>query len=319
MVGHGASILSFPQIDARGSTLGGRHHDRAATTPDSDRLDLGSFVRLLEREGLADRLPHLELRVQALSNDYLNVFGFTFDPSEIRIPKRDVPRLLLGIRERVFTRPLVIHSPSVLDAIRLGLQPSMPMLTYRFECLARSGLRFKSAFTSWIFWKDLRSPRDRPLADEVRRVVGPRLSASSDLAAVYEGLPPGATIAERLGAAPQFLLVGRNRESAHNRVLATRADGTPVVKVLTGCRSPAFAMERGCRFLSPEAALLLLGWQDNRDGDSSLLACEGPIWLSALDPFGRVPMLQSEPDGVVLSTGDPRRNEPFDRLPATSE
>jgi hypothetical protein len=102
-------------------------------------------------------------------------------------------------------------------------------------------------------------------------------------------------------------------------VLATGGDGAPVVRTLSCIRSAAHALEQGCRFLTPEAALLLLGTPRVRERVSTFLATESSIWLSAVNPHGRVAMLRSLPDGVLLSCEDPRRIEPFDRVPASSE
>jgi hypothetical protein len=319
MLQHSAAVLPFPGHHLPPPALRRRHSPPPSRPQPTQRLDLRSFTRLLHAEGLSDQLPDLETQVDALSDEHRSIFGFSFDPEEIRIAERDLPWMLLGLRKGILTRPLVIDSPCALDAVRLGLALSCSMLRYRFECLERSGIHFRNSSGSWALWSDLRWPRIAPLADAVRRLVGPRLPSSSDLAAVYERLPLSVTIGDRLGAAPRFLLVGRDREPVRNRVLAARPDGRPAMRSFIGFRYPALALERGCRFLSPEAALLLLGSQELRSGESSLLAADGPIWLSGLDPFGRVAMMQSEVDGIVIMCGDPRRNEPFDRLPASSE
>lgn len=318
MFEHVASVLPFPGVSVRRSAAprGSRRPSRA---PQGARLDLRAFVHLLAAEGLSDRLPDLERQVAALSAYNRCVFGFTFNPSEVRIPERDLPWLLLGLREGILTRPLVIDSPRAIDAVRLGIDLACPILTYRLEQLALSGIHFRCAAASWEVWRELRWPRHGPLADRVGRLVGARSASYADLAAVYDQLPPSPTIGERLGVGPRFLLVGPNWEERRNRVLAARTNGAPVVKTLASWRSAAFALDEGCRFLSPEAALLLLGTPGVRDGDSTFLASDGPIWLSALNRVGRVAMLQSESSGVVLSCGDPKRVEPFDRLPACSE
>ncbi|MEO6325924.1 MAG: hypothetical protein ABIQ65_14965 [Thermoanaerobaculia bacterium] len=318
MLDHLSSILPFPGVP-RSTIFPTRHAIRSGRPSHGDRLDLHTFVRLLEAEGLSDRLPDLELQVSTLSNYNLRVFGFAFDPSEIRIPERDIPWLLMGLRTGILTRPLVIDSPSAIDAIRLGLASSSPLLFYRLERLAQSGIHFASFYGAREQWRDLRWTRRGALADKLLRVVGSASASHENLSAVYERLRPAPTVGDRLGAGPRFLLVGPDREPAQNRVLSKQSNGEPRAKKMLECRSPAFALEKGCRFLCPEGALMLLGSPGVRDDESSLLAVDGPIWLSGLNPFGRVATLQSESRGIVLDCGDPRRNDPLDRLPASSE
>ncbi|MEO6325685.1 MAG: hypothetical protein ABIQ65_13770 [Thermoanaerobaculia bacterium] len=318
MLQHLSSVLPFPGV-SRSSRFPAWHAIRSARPPRGDRLDLRTFVRLLEAEGLSDRLPDLELRVSALSDYNLKVFGFAFDPRDLRIPERDLPWLLMGLRTGVLTRPLVIDSPSAIDSIRVGLDVSSSLLFYRLERLAESGLHFSCFSGSREQWRDLRWTKHGSLADKLLRVVGSPSASHDDLTAVYERLRPAPTVGDRLGAGPRFLLVGSNREPSQNRVLARRPNGAPSVRRMLECRAPAFALEKGCRFLSPEAALLLLGSPGVRDDESSFLAVDGPIWLSGLNPFGRVATLQSESRGIVIGCGDPKRNEPLDRLPASSE
>jgi hypothetical protein len=102
-------------------------------------------------------------------------------------------------------------------------------------------------------------------------------------------------------------------------VLAAGPNGTPIVRGMSPFHSAACAFEARCRFLAPEAALLLLGAPDVRDRSSTFLGADHGIWLSALDPFGRVAMMRSHPDGIELSCEHPRRSDPIDRLPASSE
>jgi hypothetical protein len=319
MFEHASSVISFPDIAHRSSALRHRHPVRTGRSPYANRLDLRTFVRLLQDEGLSDRLPDLELHIRRLSDYHRSVFGFTFDPAAIRIPNRDLAWMLLGLREGILTRGIVIDSPRAMDVVRLGLDPTCSMLRYRFEQLVRSGIHFISPCATWSLWNDLRWPKHGSLAERVTRVGGAPSASYTDLMAVYESLPSPPTIGGRVGIGPRLLLVGRNREPRLNRVLAARSNGEPVVKTMFDCRSPAFALEEGCRFLSPEGALLLLASPDVRDGESSYLAEEGPIWLSGLNPFGMMAKMQSEARGVFVSVGDVRRNDPLDRLPASSE
>lgn len=320
MIEHISSVVPFPGVDfPRSTRIPLRRSIRSGHPSRTDRLDLRAFVRLLEAEGLSDRLPDLEHQVATLSNYNFTVFGFAFDPSEIRIPERDLPWLLLGLREGILTRPLVIDSPSAIDALRLSLDASYSLLAYRFEKLARSGIRFSAFQGGWEPWRDLRWTRRGSLSERLRKIVGSPSASYDDLLSVYEGLGPAPTVGDCLGAGPRFLLVGPNREAPRNRVLAIRPNGEPRVKRMLECRSPAFALEEGCRFLSPEATLMLLGSPGVRADDSSILGMDGPIWLSGLNSLGRVAMMQAETRGVALTCGDPRRNDPVDRLPASSE
>lgn len=281
------------------------------------RLDLRAFRQHLETAGLSEQLPYLESRIEELADYNERVFGFSFDPADIRIAERDLPRMTLGLREGILVRPLVIDSPRTEDAVRLGLDLSAPMLRYRYDCLARSGIRFIGGEGRWEEWRELRTPWHGSLADRVRRSGCP--TSPPDFWGLHPLLPPPSTIGERLGAAPRLVLVGPDTEPFENRLLATGPDGEPVVRTMGSTHSAGNALRQGCRFLSHEGALLLLGTPDLRSDDSTMLASMGAIWLSAVNPFGRLAMLRTHTDGVELLCQDPQRDRPFDRVPASSE
>ncbi|KAA0255529.1 hypothetical protein FBQ97_00100 [Acidobacteria bacterium ACD] len=319
MLQHTAAVLPFPGHGVPPPAPRRRHSSSAARHQPTSRLDLRSFVRLLRAEGLSARLPSLRHQVEELAERHHAVFGFGFDPDEIRIPARDLPGMLLGLREGILTRPVVVDSPHILDAIRLGLDFASSMLRYRIERLAASGIRFRFPELGWALWSDLRWPRHGSLAERIRRIVGMPSASHGDLVTVYERLPRPPTIGERLGTAPRLLFVGESREPWRTKLLGSDSSGELVVKALQSFRSAAVALEEGCRFLSPEAALLLLASPETRQGNPGPFGWEGPVWLSGVDQFGRVAMMEADSDAVTLSCRQPRRFEMFDRLPASSE
>jgi hypothetical protein len=105
------AVLPFPGRHIPPPAFRHRHSPPAARPNWSQRLDIRAFTRLLHVEGLSDRLPDLETQLDALSDENHRVFGFSFDPQEIRIAERDLRWLLLGLRKGLLTRPLVIDSP----------------------------------------------------------------------------------------------------------------------------------------------------------------------------------------------------------------
>lgn len=286
-------------------------------TKQTGRLDLFHFIHLLDEEGLADRVPFLEDSIAALAHYHRSVFGFGFRPSDLRIPLRDVPWILLGIRDGILTRPVVLDSPSLMDVVELGLDTAQSILHLRIERLAASGMQFLG---SDVAWDGLRSARHGALADRLARSLQRGRSAWwSDFQDVYEHLPDGPTVGERVGTAPRLLFVGAPEGPRPGRLLAVRESSEPCARTVAPWQSAALTLEAGCRFLGPEAALLLAGCPDVREGDSSLLGGGQPVLLAALTPSARVATMQAEAHGVRLGCRDARGCDIGDRFIAAHE
>jgi hypothetical protein len=279
------------------------------------RLDLGGFVELLANEGLAQRVPYLAEQVRTLAHAHRALFGFSFTPSELRVPVRDLPWLLAGIRAGLLTRPVVLDSPHAEDVASLGLNPTQTMLRFRVERLMASGMHISSPQASLATWEMLRWPERDSLAETL---AGDGHGALRDLPASYDGLAPTATIAQRVGARPRLLLVGRTTGPRRGPLLGARRDGTVRIVDPDAWPTAASVLDAGCRFLTPEAALLLAGAAGMRDGESSFLGCDGSVLLAALTPHARIATITSDEDGIQLGTADPWRVHAFDRFVAVS-
>jgi hypothetical protein len=269
----------------------------------------------LATDGLAERVPYLEEHVRALAHTHRSLFGFAFTPSELRIPARDLPWLLAGIRAGLLTRPVVLDSPRAQDVASLGLDPSQSLLRFRVERLRASGMHVRSPEASLATWETLRWPERDSLAEAL--AAKPPLALRDPLG-VYERLPQAATIGERVGMRPRLLLVGRGTGPRRGALLGARSDGTVRLHDSTEWATAASALESGCRFLTPEAALLLAGAPGVRDEESSFLGLDGPVLLAALTPHARIATLSSDEDGIQLGTADPWRMHTFDRFVAVS-
>lgn len=292
----------------------------AATKDIQDVLTVTEFEALLAHLDLLDRLPDLHADLADLSISNETWYGFSFDPAELRIAPRDLPRMLLGLWAGILIRPLVIDSPSREDVNALQLSGETTMLEYRVRALAKSGLGFSDIELSLQFWTNLRACADAPLWTALLKNDGVVDASRKHLAEVYPTLPPTPTIADRAGTAPRFLLIGPDDEPRINRVLADGIDGRPRIEVCElGGRSVRSALEQHTRFLSPEAALLALGAPGVRDDYTSRFASDSWAWVSGIIPDGRVAALSTQDYGVHLGVADPTNQDPMIRLPVSSE
>lgn len=282
-------------------------------------LRLADFLDVLGRERLDDLLPDLKAHLRQLAHYNRTVFGFGFDPAEVRVLPQDLPRMLAGLRHGILTRPLVLDSPSEDDARRLGFDRATPVLEYRIQKLAESGIHFPALAARLALWRELRRPLVGTLADIVQRHTTGLLGARDAFFLAHEDLPRPETVGDRIGAAPRLVLVGRNDELWRNPVLADDAGGPVVVEREQHLAAAGYAVRQGCRFLSPEAALLLLGAPGVRDGATSKLATTTAIWLAGVSTYGRVARIQSQADGILLECADAWSQSHFHRLAPTSE
>lgn len=294
------SRLPFPRPRKTGDPFGGH------------RLDLKSFTALLRAEGLAERLPDLADRVRALAHSARILYGFSFAPSELRIPTRDLPWLLAGLASGLTCRPLVVDSPRPADVAALGLDPHQPMLAYRLERLRASGMRILNPSAGAALAAEYRWPERGSLADALGD------NGLQHLPEVYERLPPARTIGGRVGAGPRLVLVGQYLGPRRGPLLATGTAGSARVEDPATFPTAASVLAAGCRLLTPEVALLLAGFPDVRDDVSSFLGCDGPVLLSALTPFARLATITSFETGIQLGTADPWRVHSADRFVAVT-
>ena len=285
---------------------------RLSASSGGHRLDLKGFLSILSAEGLRDRVPDLEERICALSRNARTLYGFSFTPSELRIPARDLPWLLSGLASGLTLRPLVLDSPRPEDIASLGLDPRQSMLAFRLDRLRASGMRILNSGASAALCTDLRWPD--------RDGLGERLGEDGLrwLPEVYESLPLPATLGGRAGARPRLIFVGRHGGPRRGPLLAATAGAAVRVEDPATYPTAATVLGSGCRLLTPEAALLLAGQPDLRDGDSSLLGCDGPVLLGALTPFARIATITSYESGIQLGTADPWRVHAADRLVAAT-
>jgi len=307
-----ASCDAPPILPWRQAPLPFPRSSRRSLLPAGFRLDLRGLRALLASEGLAERLPDLEEHVGALAHTARQVFGFSFAPSEVRIPVRDLPWLLAGLSAGLTLRPLVVDSPRPEDVSALGLDPQECLLRYRLRCLWKSGMRILPFHGSLALAEQLRWPERRSLAD----VLGS--DALQRLPEVYDQLGGSATIGSRVGQRPRLVLVGRHTGPRRGPLLGTGEGGS--VRVIDSATFPTAAsvLEAGCRLLSPEEAFLLAGSPDLRDDTSTFLGCDGPILLGALTPYARVATFTSHEAGIQLGTADPWRVHASDRLVAVT-
>jgi hypothetical protein len=292
----------------------------AATKDIQGALSVTEFEALLAHTDLLDRLPDLHADLADLSISNETCYGFSFDPAELCIAPRDLPRMLLGLWAGILIRPLVIDSPSRGDVNALQLSGETTMLEYRVRALAKSGLGFSDIEFSLPFWTNLRACADAPLWTALLKNDGGVDASRKHLAEVYPTLPPTPTIADRAGTAPRFLLIGPDDEPSINRVLADDIDGHPRIEVRElGGRSVRGALEQHARFLSPEAALLALGAPGVRDDYTSRLATDSWAWVSGITQDGRVAAFSTQDYGIHLGVADPTNQDPMIRFPASSE
>lgn len=285
---------------------------KAADPFGRQRLDLKGFTALLRAEGLAERLSDLEDRVRALAHSARMLFGFSFAPSDLRIPARELPWLLAGLASGLTFRPLVVDSPRPEDVATLRLDPQQPMLAYRLERLRASGMRILNPAAGTALAAEFRWPERGSLAD----ALGDH--GLQQLPEVYERLPLPRTIGGCVGTRPRLVLAGRYLGPRRGPLLATGPAGSARVEDPAGYPTAAAVLAAGCRLLSPEVALLLASLPDVRDDVSSFLGCDGPVLLGALTPFARLATITSFETGIQLGTADPWRVHSADRFVAVT-
>lgn len=285
---------------------------RRRNARESRSLPLDVFHAVLAAEGLDDCVPDLDARLAVLARAHRTLYGFSFAPSALRVPARDLPWLLAGLAAGLTLRPLVLDSPRPEDVRRLGLDPRQSLLSYRLDRLMASGMRILNPGGSRALAEQLRWPERGSLAE----CLGPR--GLCDLPAVYDRLDHPATIRSRTGEHPRLVLVGRHTGPRRGPLLAPRDGGG--VRVVDPATFPTAAtvLAAGCRLLTPEEAVLLAGAPDLRDDTSTFLGCDGPILLGALTPYARIATITSHDDRIQLATADPWRVHAADRLVAVT-
>jgi len=301
-----------PSLPWRQTPLPFPRSSRRSTLPAGFRLDLRGLRALLASEGLAERLPDLEERVGALAHAARHVFGFSFAPSDVRIPVRDLPWMLAGLTAGLTLRPLVVDSPRPEDVTSLGLDAHASLLSYRLRCLERSGMRILAFHGSLALASELRWPERRSLTDVLEQ------GTLSSLPEIYEALGPVHTVGARVGQRPRLVLVGRHTGPRRGPLLSKTEGGA--VRVIDPVTFPTAAsvLEAGCRLPTPEEALLLAASPELRDDASTFFGCDGPLLLGALTPHARIATFTSHEDGIQLGTADPWRVHASDRLVAVT-
>ncbi len=294
----------------------GEGTESAPTPP----LTLSQLEDRLAAESITDRLPNLRQQLDDLARHNAETYGFSFQPDDLTIPEADVSRMLLGLREGLLTRLLVIDSPTAADVQRLHLRGETTMLEYRMSALIKCGYRFYDVPERLSSLSELRTPTDHPLWTLFVKPDGTVDTSESHAASIYRALPATPTIADRTGAAPRLILTGPDAWGTTARLLADGDDGTPVILDRSGSSlTPEEALRARAHFISPEAALVALGAPYPHARQTPASVPKAWHWTAGLTPEGEVARLYAYQGAVGLRWGDPADFLGHCRFPATSE
>lgn len=280
-------------------------NDLANAPLPTQNIGVAEFLELLADNGLAKKLPGFRARLDKLARSNRATYGFSFNRDDPRlVHAADIPRMLLGLREGILTQAVVIDSPSGGDMRRLKLDPLQSMLALRFIALKKSGLRFLYESAEEI-WTKVRTPENAPLWTAYHQMI------RKNLVRAFDALPPPPTIFERRDSPPRLVLVGRNSSPRNCRVLVD-LDGQPGVRQFNQSVHRSIeltsALAHRASFLTPEAALILMGSPGVRVGKTTLLArpthssyCE--VMLAGLLPKGKALNIRSFKGGEIQGGG----------------